>query len=82
MSEPTDKLIVIQDLGALIDAVPDDSIVSRGFGSLLRKVLPKGAGGTGTSGGASQGGTAPQQQQQQQPHLEDILPGLLDRLRR
>ncbi len=57
-------------------------IVSRGFGSLLRKVLPKGVGGTGTSGGAAQGSAAPQQQQQKTPRLEDILPGLLDRLRR
>jgi hypothetical protein len=51
-------------------------VVSRGFGSLLRKVLPRGLGGSSKS-------SQPQQQQQPKaPRLEDLLPGIFDRLRR
>jgi uncharacterized protein involved in outer membrane biogenesis len=56
-------------------------VVSRGFGSLLRKVLPRGLRG---SSSPSQPQQQPQSQQQQPkaPRLEDLLPGIFDRIRR
>jgi uncharacterized protein involved in outer membrane biogenesis len=56
-------------------------IVSRGFGSILRKVLPRGLRG---SSSPSQPQQQPQSQQQQPkaPRLEDLLPDIFNRLRR